>query len=184
MVGRKLGLDMFHLLPLWVSRVVSITPLTSLATPATVKSVDAIILVARADVDALPGYGLGGAALSSVRALSWSYFLCLNQFNMCPLPRYPLLFLGVDRTKVADSLEFRCTGDAFALGDPHGLGWSWREYYDEVEPWWIRRKTSDNFGLGSGYGGVEAMDGKGTTQGGYEATYLMDSRDAWKHLGL
>ncbi|CAN8289194.1 unnamed protein product [Cochlearia groenlandica] len=56
--------------------------------------------------------------------MTWSYLLWLTQFNMCPFPRYPLLFPGVDRTEIADSLEFRGTGDAFAPGDPYGFGWS------------------------------------------------------------
>ncbi|CAN8271647.1 unnamed protein product [Cochlearia groenlandica] len=48
----------------------------------------------------------------------------------------------------------------------------------------IGGETMNNSGLGRGDGEVETMDGRGTSQGGYGATALMDRRDAWKQLCL
>ncbi|CAN8323785.1 unnamed protein product [Cochlearia groenlandica] len=45
-------------------------------------------------------------------------------------------------------------------------------------------KAMNNSGLGGGDGVVETMDGRGTSQGGYGTTSLMDRRDAWKQLCL
>ncbi|CAN8307240.1 unnamed protein product [Cochlearia groenlandica] len=42
----------------------------------------------------------------------------------------------------------------------------------------------NNSGLGWGDGAVESMGRRGTSQGGYGATALMDRRDAWKQVCL
>ncbi|CAN8307236.1 unnamed protein product [Cochlearia groenlandica] len=58
------------------------------------------------------------------------------------------------------------------------------EYYVGDRSWRMRRETTNNSGLGWGDGAVESMGGRGTSQGGYGATALMDRRDAWKQVCL
>ncbi|CAN8243238.1 unnamed protein product [Cochlearia groenlandica] len=82
---------MLQLLALRVSWVVPVSPLTSLATPATVRDVDAIVLVARADVYVLSGYCLCGPSWSSVWPTPGSSVLWITQLGMYPLAWYPLL---------------------------------------------------------------------------------------------
>ncbi|CAN8242736.1 unnamed protein product [Cochlearia groenlandica] len=48
----------------------------------------------------------------------------------------------------------------------------------------MRRETMNNSGIGWGDGVMESMDGRGTSQGGYGATALMDRRDTWKQVCL